>query len=146
MKFLPAKHCKQILPKILLANVQSLWSKLDELQLILKVSSPDVVCLTETWLTNEIDDDLIKINGYICTKGDRTIKRGGGTAIYIRNGIPYKSQNITDDLENNAEGILMVLPKMKLTILCIYIPPNLTAAQLASILLSGRSSDNQLWK
>ena len=48
-----SSRCR-ILPKILLTNAQSLTSKMDELSLVVNMQKPDLLCLTETWLSSEI--------------------------------------------------------------------------------------------
>jgi hypothetical protein len=72
------------LPSILLANMQSLDNKIDDLHRILNyqrnIQNCNILCFTETWL----NDDTINIQlaGYTLYRQDRTVAsgktRGGG--------------------------------------------------------------------
>ena len=108
-----------------MTNIQSLRSKVDELNLIITTKNVDIACLTETWLSNEIDDDLVNIGGYTLTRNDRFQRRGGGTALYIRNGITFTVQSIGDCLPLEIEGTFVDFPQLNIAILCVYIPPRL---------------------
>ena len=107
--------------------------KVDEFRLVLATYLPDLACLTETWLTSEIDNDWIKADGFTCVRSDRIAKRGGGTAIYIRDGIPFDYKDVSEQFNRTAEGILLELHKGKISVLCVYIPPSLSADSLAEI-------------
>ena len=130
MKFLTRP---EPLPTILLTNLQSLWNKIDEIRLVLHNSSPDLALLTETWLTDEIDSDLIGVQGYSIARADRIQRKGGGTAVLIRNTLPFKASNVSASFDNEAEGTLVELTSWNLTVLCVYIPPNLLSSSLANI-------------
>ena len=120
-------------PKLLLSNVQSLWPKIDEFRLIMSTLLPDIACLTETWLTSDIDSDFIKVDGFHCARADRRHKRGGGTAIYVRDGIQFCSKEISEAFNHEAEGIVLELSSAKIFVLCIYVPPSLSSASLEAI-------------
>ena len=45
-------------------------------------SQPDIVCIVESWMENEISDAEIAINGYDVIRADRN-RHGGGVLIYI---------------------------------------------------------------
>ena len=95
--------------------------------------SPDLVCLTETWLTPDTDTGLIKIDGFCCVRSDRTVRRGGGSAIYVREGIPFQTRDLSASLSREAEGVLIELTSAKVAFFCIYIPPSLSPASLSEI-------------
>lgn len=61
-------------------NVRSLCPKIDNLRLICASLCPGFVCVVETWLSDEIDDSEICIQGYTSVRLDRT--RHGGGLIY----------------------------------------------------------------
>ena len=52
--------------------------------------SSDVAVITETWLHEINDNDLINIPGFSLLRRDRPIGRGGGVCIYVSNTIPSK--------------------------------------------------------
>ena len=53
-------------------NVRSLCPKIDNLRLICASLCPGFVCVVETWLSDEIDDSEICIQGYTSVRLDRT--------------------------------------------------------------------------
>ena len=113
--------------------MQSLWPKIDELRLILSTVKPDNACITETWLTSDTDTALINTAGFQCVRCDRLNRRGGGTAIYIRDGLSFKSKEISGVFNQQAEGIFLDLHTINMAVLCVYIPPSLPSASLISI-------------
>jgi len=50
--------------------------------------NPDVICVTETWLGEEIDNSEISLPGYNIVRLDRH-RHGGGVAMYVKNTIDY---------------------------------------------------------
>ena len=58
------------------------------------------------------------------------MRKGGGTAIYVREGINFKEVCVRQLLNQCAEGTLIELPDLNLTILCLYIPPNIPVSTL----------------
>ena len=89
-------------------NVRSILvdGRLVDLEILGGSHEIDVLCITETWLTNLSIN--ICINGFqhpIRRARDRCGKRGGGVAIFVRNGIPRPMQAVT--LDNQLEIDLM---------------------------------------
>ena len=121
------------MPKILLANVQSLKPKLDELRIIASNTDLDLICLTETWLSSEIESSLLNIEGYTLIRNDRSVKRGGGTAVYVRDELYFVAIDTENQITNAIEASFVDLPTINLSILCVYIPPQLNAANLATV-------------
>jgi hypothetical protein len=121
------------------ANVQSLQasyggngptqpvnSKLDEIQSRLcNELKFDIICLTETWLKENVEDEVVKINGYSIERKDRP-SRGGGVAIYFKDTLPIRRRQ---DLEHSSVEILWVelMQKPCSTFIGVcYRPPNQT--------------------
>ena len=63
-------------------NARSLLHKIDHLRLICMTSRPDIVCIVESWMENEISDYEISIDGYNVVRADRN-RHGGGVLIFI---------------------------------------------------------------
>ncbi len=83
-----------LLPTILLANVQSLDNKLCELRSRISYQRETrdccVICLTETWMSAMVPDSAIELMGFSVHRWDRTKEltgksRGGGVCFYINN-------------------------------------------------------------
>ena len=82
----------------------------------------DVICLTETWLSDFIYDQEILPTNYNIYRRDRP-SRGGGVLIAIKDTIPVSV--VPSNLSHNAPEIITVrLNLRKPTILsCVYLPP-----------------------
>lgn len=75
---------------ILYTNMQSLIAHRDEIQhLVMMKMNPAVLALSETRLTNEIDDSEVNVPGYSLARCNAENRFTGGVAIYIRNDIKY---------------------------------------------------------
>ena len=61
--------------------------------------SPDIVCVTETWLHNDIPDGVFCPRQYNVIRYDRG-NRGGGVALFVRNGIKYAHVEIPKEFNN----------------------------------------------
>ena len=73
--------------KCLLFNAQSLCNKLCDLDYLLSSDRPDIVFITETWLTSDISNSLLdKYNEYNVYRVDRD-RRGGGVAIFCHRSL-----------------------------------------------------------
>ncbi len=111
-----------MLSKLLLSNVQSLKSNIDELNIIVDKCNPDIVCLTETWLSSDVDNDLVRLNNFSPVRSDRKERKGGGTAIYIREGIVFEEVTLPENFCCEIEGTFIQLTQLRLAIFCLYIP------------------------
>ena len=56
--------------------------------------------ISETWLKPSLPSNLYPLPGFILIRNDRTSRRGGGVAIYLRADLPFKiiAQSPTDRL------------------------------------------------
>ena len=106
-------------------NINRLLNKLDQLKLFLVNDSPslDVYCLSETFLTETINDSYLCIDGYTFVRKDSLHKRGGGLIMYVRDGISYKRRK---DLEGPIETLCIEIKYSNRYILLtsVYRPPN----------------------
>ena len=69
----------------------SLAPKIDEVNYFATCKNPDLICLTETWLTKAISENCINIPGYYLTCKNRSTGAHGGVCVYINNSIQYKT-------------------------------------------------------
>ena len=77
-------------PNIMCANVRSVANKIDEISIEMDRHKVDLAIFTETWLNDDIPNEILRIDGYDILRNDRKEKRGGGVSIYIKHSIPYK--------------------------------------------------------
>jgi len=59
---------------------------MDELRTIVESQRPSVICVVETWLSEEVSDQEISLSDYQVTRLDRN-RHGGGIVIYVHNAI-----------------------------------------------------------
>ena len=116
-------------------NVRSIVNKLDQFKLHFEHSSFDVVTLSETWLTEGINDCLLTMGGYQLLRYDRSVqglhgtKKGGGLLIYVKNDINF---SLNYNVEKNLSCSDVEDQRLELTspvqsdilLFNIYWPPN----------------------
>lgn len=67
-------------------NARSLPPKIDELHALVTVEQPQVICIVESWLADDIADNEISIVGYQVFRLDRN-RQGGGVLTYVHDSI-----------------------------------------------------------
>ena len=71
------------LPSLFLSNSRSLVNKIDELSGTVSLLSLDIVVITETWLSPNVSNSAINLNGFSIFRRDRRDgRRGGGVCVY----------------------------------------------------------------
>ena len=70
-------------------NARSLLPKFEELCAIVEVEKPDIICIVETWLSSEIEDNEVMIDNYQIIRQDRN-RHGGGVLMYINSCLSVK--------------------------------------------------------
>ena len=95
-------------------NVRSLLANGDKVEEFLNLAKPTVAALQETW---QVTRDFPGYQGEYAT---RSVKRGGGVALLIREGTDYKalSRAVTKNIE------LVAIEVGKDVFISTYIPPN----------------------
>ena len=88
--------------KIISLNARSLLPKIESLQLLVEAEDLDVICVVETWLSAEILDAEISIQGYQCFRRDRN-RHGGGIVVYVRDCLS------TTPIMDNVDLELLIL-------------------------------------
>ena len=119
---------------ILHLNIRSILSdsKFEEFQLFLNSVdiSWQVICLSETWLTDEMLP-LRQLNGYTAYFNNRNGKMGGGVAIYLNNQyIQHSSQIMV--LDTSLETVFIkckLSSSMEIIVGQTYKPPSMESAQ-----------------
>ena len=92
--------------KIYCLNVNSVLKHLEELRIMAVDKQPHIICLNETKLDGDIEDDELSIEGFQnIIRKDRT-RHGSGVAIYVKKGLDFK---IRTDLALDIESISIQL-------------------------------------
>ena len=125
--------------KVCHVNVRSMVTTghLVELNILSSVNDIDILCVAETWLSQERIKEgasMINIPGFLpLFRRDRTKKRGGGVAVFVRFGLIVSPLQLCSDLE--AVGIELHLPKKrKLNIISDYCAPSGNLEELSSFI------------
>lgn len=84
--------------KIAHLNVRSLINSFNNFATLITGSNYKVFAVTETWLTPDVDSELVNIPGYNFYRCDR-LTRGGGVGVYVSNQL--NCQLIELDIPNN---------------------------------------------
>ena len=107
-------------------NPGSLKPHIDDLRSLTHNVSLHAIAVSESWFNGKINDRLVAIENFSLLRHDRLIKRGGGVAIYIRNGL--KAKVIRKSRSNSKTEYLFIeiINKFseKLCFGVIYNPPN----------------------
>ena len=81
----PAVHKSNSLT-VLYFNARSIIPKFDALCSEVEIHKPDLICITETWLSEEVSDSEIALAGYQLHRLDRN-RQGGGILIYVHTAL-----------------------------------------------------------
>ena len=84
-------------------NIQSLRAHIEDLRQNSEIRKAHVICLSETWLTDNDSQDTISIDGY--TLETVNFGRGKGVAIYIQNSVNYMVVPLVRSTDCNALAI-----------------------------------------
>ena len=103
---------------------------MDELALIVATHKPGVICLTETWLSSDIENHIVRLAGYSLVRSDRLNRKGGGVLVYIHEDIVFEEIDLSDRTSNAAELSFLNLSNLWMLIMCVYIPPNVPSETL----------------
>lgn len=117
-------------------NVRSIKNKIEEIHKILHFNPIDVLSISETWLTSQVETTLVEIDGFEISRADRTrgssnktIKKGGGLLIYTSsrctvNSTKYLHLNTcNEDIETQILTVKKEQDRLT-TIINVYRPPN----------------------
>jgi len=101
-------------------NPRSIVNRLHELQSVVYSKSYDIICLTETWLSDTIYDSEILPYNYTIFCKDRQ-SHGGSVLVAVDNRIPCHQIDSPEDLEAVCINLTLISP---ITVCVIYIPPS----------------------
>lgn len=93
-------------------NTQSLLPHITQIRQLLKEEKPELLLLSETRITDEIEDFEIACSNYVCLRCDSMSRYTGGVVIYIREDI--KHTVICNRTYNENLWILSIKVKQKM--------------------------------
>ncbi|XP_020903893.1 uncharacterized protein LOC114574179 [Exaiptasia diaphana] len=114
----------------------SLAPKIDEVRSVVQDENVDLVCVTETWLREHIENNIINISGYNIIRRNRVESQHGGVCIYVRNSIHFT--------------VLDTIMDQNFEVLWIKLRPNQLPRGISSIIIGivyhPQSANDQMMK
>lgn len=117
---------------ILHINLQSLRNKTEVFELLIHNYACHIICINEHWLN---DDELayyIPINFRLLTSFCRKKYKNGGVAVLVEKSVDFEINplDIAEyTIEKEFENCGIILPKLKIIVLCVYRLPNITVTK-----------------
>ena len=110
--------------KIAHVNIRSLTSGFNDFKILVQQQDFDVIMVTETWLTDNILDNTVNIQGYRLIRKDRT-SRGGGVAAYVKNYIKTFTLDFDFQFKSTLELLFLKIKLFNKTLIvgAFYKPP-----------------------
>lgn len=105
-------------------NVRSLVPKIEVLKQYMRDHEIDVLAVSETWLNQTIQDEVVCIKGFNVIRKDRVIGRGGGVLVYVRDCFKFSEINYIGAENSEQIWIEVIINKMKYAFGVLYRPPN----------------------
>ena len=118
---------KPSVPSVIMGNVNCLTNKTDELAALVRTDrtfrESSLLCLSETWLTQNTPDAKVDVPGFTTVRADRDCRRsgkskGGGLTLFINNRwcspghVTVKETKCNRDFELLAVGLrLYYMPR-----------------------------------
>ena len=116
----------ELVPKTLLfGNIRGLIPKtnrckIDVISDMAYINDSAVIALTESHLSDEINNGEIGIDGYESHRCDRTHKSHGGVIMYTKKC--YKTVKVLESAENQCEVLGVIIQDIRTLIICVYRP------------------------
>ena len=134
-------------------NVRSLISKMDYISIWALQTKADIFVFSETWLTDQVCDNVIALNGYNVFRTDRhQPTHGGGVAIFVKKSFSVtviSSVSVPKNFEYLALSVSLGNSANceKVLVMGVYRPPSAPStaiSDLAYLISSHLSSESRL--
>lgn len=112
--------------KLSVINAQSLRNKHNSLSVHTAAETPEVLCVTETWLSTKDTAAFIAEvtpTGYTLVHNPRE-SRGGGVAIFAKNSLTLQKLSTSPSTSFESVAASICSDNKKLNFACIYRPPH----------------------
>jgi hypothetical protein len=124
-------------PSLLLTNLQSLRPKLDELSAVVAVLKPNIIAVCESWLSENVTDDEVRLQGYSTYRCDRSNgKKGGGVCVYVNYSLHCEEwvNNGFHRMCPFIECVALIMKQVEILLIVIYVPPGMSSSQHQDII------------
>jgi len=101
-------------------KAQSLVRKIDEFRYLFENSGVEIICVSESWLSNAFSDSFIRLNEYKVFRADRD-SLGGGVAEFVRSNLKC-TLKLKSDPNSRPEFVLIevMLNSAKILVGAVY--------------------------
>ncbi len=114
---------------MLLLNARSIVNKFDEFLLLVSHLKPGLMCVTESWLHADIDDNFLCIDDYYLLRVDRVGRRGGSVCAWVRACFGPKIITPCTVRPSFMECIIFTISSPNVIVILLYIPPGLLCTE-----------------
>ena len=127
--------------QIIYQNVRGLRTKVNEFYVSLIDNPYDVICLSESWLSDDISSNELFSSAYTVFRCDRRFgrvnrTRGGGVVVAIKNSFSVSKLDLSELISNiplvDIVGCKINFLAYSLYIFALYIPPHMPVQDLES--------------
>ncbi|CAG5109263.1 Protein of unknown function [Cotesia congregata] len=110
---------------IVMLNICGLIYHKDELNSWINITKPDLICLTETHISEDVLDCELNIDNYNFSRTNTLNKRTGGVITYIKKSISFITLVTSDELiQGTWINVVQLKGKSQLTVCNLYRSPN----------------------
>ena len=97
---------------------------MDDVRLTYRTLHPDVVVVTESWLHDNIPNDLVSLPNCALFRSDRTLpRRGGGVCVWINRNFSATQHTPLNDLPT-INSVFIHLSPCDIILVAVYLPPD----------------------
>ena len=100
------------------------YSKIEYLSDLSKTNNSVIVTLTESHLSDKIDDSEVKIEGWSLIRSDRKNRAGGGVISYIKDHLTISNDKKFSD--SMTEVLCVYIHELNIGLITVYCPPDCT--------------------
>ena len=97
-----------------------------DLQLFISDFSPDILCITETWLHEDISNGNLALNGYNIIRKDRQNGTNAHGGVLIAVKTTYDFISLDHESDHEVAFINLIINGTTLKIVVAYRPPSQT--------------------
>lgn len=106
-------------------NIRGLRTNWDYLEHNLLTTSPQIFCVSETFLNSKIADELLTVPGYSFFRQDRSNDSGwGGLVVFYSDALTTTRMPDFEHLHHEMICLKLLLPGCLVFMFCIYRPPS----------------------
>ena len=94
--------------KVYLTNAMSLRNKFKELESLVTLHDFDIVCVTESWVSEKFNKDILseyELQGYSGYFYERDNRQGGGVVLYVKSSFSIRNVHNVKEIGTDVESV-----------------------------------------